>query len=207
MMRSIAHSAIAVGIAVTAAAASDLRAQTASECSAAAKIVSSGNVRTSEEDAFLTLAGCGTVGANAYATGIPKLANVSDTVRLGTFMDAADAWRDAGILAASTQLANNESAKVQARVYAIRHLMTLVQPLCRAGYAGLVVAADTTALPDGSQSWTFGCQTHMVSEPLGYLDGTVLPATYKDQIRATLTALAGSPSTPKQVRAAASCIL
>jgi hypothetical protein len=184
--------------------ASDLSAQTAKECDAAARIVSSGSVNGNQRGAYLTLGGCGAVGANAFATGIATLAGVTDTLRLDDFMNAADNWADASVYDAATHLALNSTATPQARVFAIRHLIGLVSRYRSFGYGGLVAGADTT-LGDGTRQVTEGCEGGFVSEPAGSIVATPLPSNVADQIRATLASLAASQSAPKQVRAAAAC--
>jgi hypothetical protein len=198
--RAAAASVLAAAIFIT----GDLSAQTAKECDAAARIVSSGSVNANQQSAYLTLGGCGTVGANAFATGIPKLATVSDTLKLDDYMNAADNWADAAVYNAASHLAVNSSATPQARVYAIRHLIGLVNKYTRFGYGGLVAAADTT-LADGTRQITEGCESGFVSEPAGSIVATPLPSNVADEIRATLASLVASQSAPKQVRAAAAC--
>lgn len=187
--------------------ASGLPAQTSKECTTAAKIVASGSVNASQKSAYITVTGCGSVGANAFVTGIPKNATVTDTTRLEDYMGQVDNWRDASIYNAVLQLANNSSATAQSRVYAIRHLIVLLQPNFRYTYGGLVAAADTTTGPDGSLTFAGGCQGSISAEGRGSVIGAALPAGFEAQIRSTLSALAASHSAPKQVRAAASCLL
>jgi hypothetical protein len=82
-------------------------------CDQAASVVAKGRI---DYGAFHTVLACETVGANAFAAGIPKLANLSDTAKLDDFMTVADNWSDATIVSAATTLANNASASAQARV-------------------------------------------------------------------------------------------
>lgn len=175
----------------------------ATDCDRAASVVARGRV---DYSALYTVAYCGPVGANALAAGIPKLANEADTAKLADFMTAADAWSDAAILAAATQLANNASAKVQARVFAVRHLITHLQPFHVFNYAGLAIGTDTTTLADGTQQWSTGCMGVMSSARWGAIPGSPLPANYEAQIRTTLAALAASQSAPAPVRNAARCV-
>ena len=184
----------------------DLSAQTAKECDAAARIVASGSVNANQRSAYLTLSGCGAVGANAFATGIPKLATVTDTLKLDDYMNAADNWGDAAVYDAASHLALNSSATPQARVFAIRHLIGLVQRYTKYGYGGLIVGADTTVLADGTLQVSAGCDAGFVSGRAGSIVATPLPSDVADQIRATLASLVASQSAPKQVRAAAACL-
>jgi hypothetical protein len=162
-------------------------------------------VNTNQRSAYLTLGGCGQVGANAFATGLAKLAAVTDTARLDDFMSAADNWGDASVYNAAKSLAVNSGATPQARVFAIRHLIGLVQRHTRFDYGGLVVGADTTTLADGTRRFSDGCEAGYVSERAGSIVATPLPPHVEDEIRTTLASLAGAQSAPKQVRAAAAC--
>lgn len=199
--RRAAVSAIGFVILIT----GDLSAQTAKQCDAAAKIVASGSVNPNQRSAYLTLGGCGAVGANAFATGIPKLATVTDTLKLDDYMSAADNWGDAVVYSAAAHLAMNSSATPQARVFAIRHLIGLVQRRSSFDYGGLIAGADTTVLADGTRQFS-GCEGGFVSEPAGSISATPLPSDVADQIRATLASLVTSQAAPKQVRAAAACL-
>ena len=185
----------------------DVSAQSAQQCDAAARIVSSGSVSENQRSAYLTLSRCGAVGANAFAAGMAKLTTVTDTIQLDDFMSAADNWGDASVYDAATRLAVNSSATPQARVFAIRHLIGLVERHQAFDYGGLVVGADTTVLADGTIQFTVGCGGGYVSEPAHTLVATPLPSNAADQIRVTLASLVASRAAPKQVRAAAACLL
>ena len=76
-------------------------------------------------------------------------------------------------------------------MFAIRHLIVLVQRYRAFDYGGLVVGADTTVLADGTRLFKFGCEGGFVSEPAGSLVATPLPANVADQVRTTLAALDG----------------
>lgn len=175
----------------------------ARDCDRAASVVSRGRV---DYGALHTVTFCGTVGANALAAGIPKLAAETDTAKLDDYMTTADNWADAGILNAAIQLANNASATPQARVYAVRHLITRLQPLHLFTYAGLAMSTDTTTLADGTRVWSNGCMGSIGSERSGTIVGSPLPADYEARIRATLATLAASQSAPAALRNAARCV-
>jgi hypothetical protein len=208
IMRASIRAGVATGIvAALSATASAAHAQTAKECDQAAKVISTGRVNANQQSVYVTITRCGAVGANAFATGIPKNASETDTVRLDEYMGAADNWRDASIYNAATQLANQSTATVQARVFAIRHLIGLLQRNTRFSYGAMVATADTT-LPNGTRRVSMGCQGYMISEPSGTVVGAPLPSGVETQIRSTLASLAaGHLSAPKQVRAAAACLL
>ena len=204
-MPDIVRRAVGGAVGLTAVATVNLAAQTAKQCDAAARVVSSGTVRANQRDAYFTLRRCGSVGANAFAAGIAKQATVTDTIRLEDFMTAADSWRDESVYSAASHLAVNTSATAQSRVYAIRHLIGLVETRTRYDYGGLVAGTDTT-IADGTREVSVACAGAGGSEPYGSVVVTPLPSDVANQIRTTLASLVASPSAPKQVRAAAACL-
>jgi hypothetical protein len=208
MILAFRRGATGLSAAVFLVVASSVSAQSSKDCGTAAKIVSSGHLNATQSWAYLTLSYCGAVGANAFATGLPKYATVSDLAQLSDYMSHVDNWRDASILAAATQLAKNANATVQSRVFAIRHLILLLQPIYGISYAALVSARDSATAPDGSKSWFGGgCPAGVASEPRGTVAGAALPVGWEAQIRTTLSTLANSAAAPKPVRTAASCEL
>lgn len=192
---------VSVGRAARAQGATNADAKT---CDKAARIVEKGHPAQKEADAFLTLSGCGTVGANAIAAGLLTYANETDPVVLDAFMSQADNWRDAAIFDAATTLATNGSATPAARVFAVRHLLKLTHPYFTYSYGGLTAGDSTTAAPDGTVLTTIGCSTALGSESPDRV-GTPLPADYATRIQTTLSSLAASPATPTVVRNAVRC--
>ncbi|MHB2032088.1 MAG: hypothetical protein ACYCVE_01785 [Gemmatimonadaceae bacterium] len=176
----------------------------AKACEKAAKIVARGHPAKKESSALLTLNACGAVGSSALASGLLSYANDTDPAVLDAFMGQVDNWRDSTLMAAATQLATNPAASVAARVFAVRHLLILVHPYLRYGYAGLVAGADTTVDADGTIVTTIGCAASLSSDA-GDRVGTPLPVDYADQIRSTLSGLIASSATPDSVRRAARC--
>lgn len=173
-------------------------------CEKAAKIVAKGHPEKKEESAFLTLSGCGSTAANAFATGIGQYTHETDVVALDAFMNQVNNWIDAGIMTTATALATNTVASPQARVFAVRYLLVLVLPYNRFAYQGLTVGDVTTTDAEGSIITTTGCRSQMGSERADQV-GTSLPADYADRIRQTLVGLASDASAPAVVRNAARC--
>jgi hypothetical protein len=119
-------------------------------------------------------------------------------------MNQVDNWRDASILEAVTRLALNPTASPQARVFAVRHLILLLEPYYMFSYSGMTTGIDTIVRIDGLVEWPLGgCTKQMTTAPRTSINGEPLPADYETRIRATLSALANSPSVPEPVRNAA----
>ena len=172
------------------------------DCDKAARIVAKGHPQKKEEDAFATLVGCGATGGNAIASGIAQYTTETDLVALDAFMHQADNWRDSTVMAAMTALA---AATPQARVFAVRHLITRVQPSIVYSYAGLTAGNSTTTDAEGTTITTQGCRAQMSSDS-GNFVGTPLPSDYVARARQTLASLVAGTSTPTVVRNAARCL-
>lgn len=173
-------------------------------CANAARIIEKGHPAKKEQDAFLTLMACGTVGSNALARGIGTYASDGDTLALDDFMRQADNWRDSTIMEAAIALATNSGATAESRVFAVRHLLVLVHPYMRFSYGGLTSQDSAGSTPDLDVS-TMGCPASLGSEAPD-LVGTPLPADYAARIHTVLTSLANDASAPAPVRRAAHCM-
>lgn len=177
-----------------------------SDCDRAAKIIETGRPAEADKWVFNHSRRCGDRATKAFAAGIARYASETDVAVLEEFMTQADNWRDASIFNAMMQLATNNAATPQARVFAIRHLIVLLQPTDLYTYAGLTRKADTTTA-SGMTVWQpVGCYGQITSAPRGALRGAPLPANYESRIRSTLTSLANSSTTPEPVRYAAICL-
>ncbi|HET6680037.1 MAG TPA: hypothetical protein VFG84_02475, partial [Gemmatimonadaceae bacterium] len=97
-------------------------------------------------------------------------------------------------------------ATPQARAFAVRHLIVLMQPQYVFSYAGLTQGADTIRTKD-FMYFTQGCQAMILAAREGLPVGLPLPSDYERRIRATLASLANTPATPTPVRNAARCLL
>lgn len=175
-------------------------------CVNAARIVSKGYPTSADNGAFRAIAQCGADGARAFAAGIAAYADETDIEVLDQFMTRVDEWRDAAIFDAAMQLATNGAATPQARAFAVRHLIVLLQPQFVFSYAALTNAADTIRTKDLT-IFRSACQAMIYAAREGLPVGTPLPADYEARIRSTLASLASNPSTPTPVRNAARCLL
>lgn len=174
------------------------------ECDKAARIVAKGHPEKKEQDALATLAGCGVAGASAFAAGIAQYTTETDVPTLAAFMDRVDNWRDSTVMEAVVALATNTAASPQARVFAVRYLITRLQPSLFYSYAGLTAGPTTTINAEGTTLTTTGCRASAISDP-GDLSATPLPADYADRVIQTLTLLINASTTPIEVRNAARC--
>jgi hypothetical protein len=175
------------------------------ECEKAAKIIARGHPEKKERDAFALLSACGSVGANALATGLGQYRSETDTVALELFMRPVDGWRDATIMDAAARLASDPAAAVPARVFAIRHLTRLVNPLFLFQYGNLAVGDSAVRDASGNLlSLSLGC-AHVGGSWFPSRVGTPLPTDYRARIQALLVGLAKDSAAPTSVRNAAQC--
>ena len=176
-----------------------------STCSQAAMIVAKGHPEEKEQWALAALHQCGAAGSQAYANGLTSYRSETDTIALDVFMRGLDQWRDANILSVAVALASDAGATPQARVYAVRHLTRLVNPLFFYRYGELVRGTTITTDASGDMVvMTSGCRTVIGSVRPPYV-GVALPADYRTRIRSTLEALASDANAPAQVRNSAKC--
>lgn len=176
------------------------------DCETAARVVAKGRLTSEEQEAFRPLSRCGMNGARALTAGLERLTTETDVEALDDFMHQVDNWRDASIFNAVMRVVTNPAASPQARVFAVRHLILLLRPHFMFDYSDLTSGADTTVHPNGLVEWTLtGCSPQITTARRTSVDGEPLPADYETRIRATLSALAGSGSTPEPVRNAARC--
>jgi hypothetical protein len=187
----------------------DLSAQAGSgvNCDQAAAIVAKGRVPARDDAAFGTLRRCGAVGGRAVAAGVAHFATETDISALQAFMSQADQWRDESVFRAIAKLATNDAASPQARVFAVRHLLTLLRPDLLYSYAGITRKADTTVTPEMTSVQLVGCAGQIITAPHGSFRGAPLPTDLKAEIQSTLKSLAQSAATPNPVRYAALCAL
>ena len=175
------------------------------ECDKAGKRVERGHPEKKLDEAFLTLQACGSAATSrALASALQSYAGEGDPLRLQEFMRNVDSWRDASVLQAARDVASSTAATMEARVFAIRHLLVLANPTKRYAYAGLVAGERTAAEANGMQITTIGCGEMLTSAASDRV-GLPLPPDYEVRIQSTLAALVASPSTPPTVRNAARC--
>jgi hypothetical protein len=209
MMRATLWGALASSLVLSPLLARDLSGQgvSSAECDKAAAIVGKGHATETDGWAFAALRPCGAAGGRAFVAGIAHYTTETDVAALQDFMTQVDNWRDASIFDAVTALATSSAATPQARVFAVRHLILLVQPNFLLTYGGLTSKPDTTVEPGLVMvQQGGGCAAQMISAPHGSIRGSPLPADYEARIRATLASLASSPAVPVAVRYASRCV-
>lgn len=176
--------------------------QSPNECRSAAERVAKAPHRSDTVRAFARLQYCGTVGRDALVAGMREVARTRDRGRTVHFMSNLDQWRDAVIAEEAMRIAGDASSSVSARVYAIRHLISVIRPQYFITYDVLVAEADSVLT--GDASYAVPCQGGTVSHTSGV---SVTPPTraLESRIRAALVRIASSASSPRQVRNAAGC--
>ena len=173
-------------------------------CDKAAKIVSKGHPEKKNAWALAVLFSCGKAGANALVTGMPQYVSETDTLALDAFFTTVDNWRDGAIMSAALDIAGNPGASVQARVYAIRHLVILVRQRVSFLY-GDISAGPTTTTTDELKTFRPACRASHGSE-LPANAATPLPTNYVAVIKSALDGIASASSNPAPVRNAAACV-
>lgn len=118
--------------------------------------------------------------------------------------ETVDSWRDAVVMKAALDVTNDAGASVPARVYALRHLIQLVNPGQYFGYGNLIVG-DVPGQGANSNTITRGCH-RMLASGRADVSATPLVSDYEQRIRAVATNLAGSSSAPVALRNAAACL-
>jgi hypothetical protein len=169
------------------------------------KIIEKGHPPEADYWAFGAARRCGPAGARAVAGGLASYASETDLKALNDFMGQVDSWRDASVLEAATRLAMNGAASPQARVFAVRHLIQLIQPNYVYTFEGLTRKADTTTTAEYTV-YTSACAAQITPPRERAAVGAPLPQGYEAEIRSTLSSLANSSSTPDPVRIAARCL-
>lgn len=174
-------------------------------CEKAAKIVSKGHSEKKYEWALGYTSVCGKLGADALVAAIPQQMNVTDTLALESFFSTVDNWRDGAVMAAALELAGNPSASVQARVFSVRYLVTLVDKNVKFLYGDISASPTTsTSTIDGATIFSRPCLAAHVSD-WSAITATQLPASYVSIIKAAMANIASASSTPVPVRNAAAC--
>jgi hypothetical protein len=206
-MRTISLGSLGVTLVLFSALTARLGAQQVApaDCGKAANIVSRGRTTPTDDWAFSALSACGPAGARAVAAGMAFYRTETNVVALEDYMTQVDNWRDDVVLSAVLELATDDAATVQARVFAVRHLMLLLEPNLLLTYDGLIRKADTTVTRDMVTWQAAGCTAQMVSAPHGSFKGAPLAPDYKERISETFRSLLNSSTTPAPVRNAANC--
>lgn len=205
MTRLLYSIIVTLGVCVNAAPLSAARAQgkdSTKACDKAAKTVEKGHPAHKETAALNALVYCGRAGATGVSGALSQSRLENDVSSLEQFYYIADRWRDAEIMNAAMQLSRDAGAAVPARVFAVRHLLKIVQPGSAYSYSAL--AAGMVPSTAGNGAVTPPCR-HGFSSDNGGIVGTPLPSDFASQIAIALSQLAGDASVPAPVRNAAEC--
>lgn len=137
----------------------------------------------------------GRVLANAF-----REARVSrDTVLLDALTRPAIRLRDGELFSAALEIAGDEGASPEARVYAVRTLMWAMYP------GGAIQYAELADLDPSHQRSCFGAgpSTHTIVTP----GETPMPADYISRAKTLARRISADPSEPRPVRRAAVCLV
>jgi hypothetical protein len=174
-------------------------------CDKAAKIVRKGHPEKKEMWALDQLVACGSAGARSLVAGMPQYATDTDTLVLDSFFSVADNWRDGAIMNAALSLAGNPNASVQARVFAVRHLVTLVDVNVKFLYGDISATPPVTvSAVDSLTLYSRPCLAAHGDHAPGN-SATPLPANYVAVIKAAMATISSASGTPAPVRNAAAC--
>ena len=137
---------------------------------------------------------CGASGANVAADGLGMLRALRDTVALDSLTSYFGAWRDARVYSAGVDLATDDAASAESRVFAIRYLYSTVMPGARVyGYGVFARASDNHCVGSATVSGEFE-------------DGRALPTNYVTRLRNLGKQLMNSATAPSVVKLAAGCL-
>lgn len=172
-------------------------------CMKAVEIVKKGRAEKNEGGAWNLIGRCGPAGAKAMAVGMHALRLERNVNVLDHFIWQADNWRDADLMRAAVTLATDRTASAEARVFAVRHLIGLLNGSHRYSFDGLTTGNDSTVTPE-MVVYNWGCSWAGGSAHWN-VTATPLASGYKGEIVAVLSALAKDAQQPKIVRNAARC--
>lgn len=173
-------------------------------CHSPGEVVATARVDASTASSFALNERCGATGGNAIARGLESLRSEKDTLVLSRFMAYADVWRDARVMHTAMEIAESDSSSVPARIFAIRHLLTILNPHRRYQYAGMVRGIDSSSSTPDLVIYRPSCRPAYVSEAR-QVNGENLPADHAARIRAILQRLRADTTVPNPIRNAALC--
>lgn len=168
--------------------------QLRNDCRLASQIVSRGTPDQHRDWALSTIRHCGADGATALVQALRSLRSTRDTSILDQYFGPTRVLRDRKLLDFSTELATDERAAPEARVFAIRTLIWFLNPGLFFGYSEL--AGDEQGRTNCAGSFT----THVHLSK-----GDPLPVNYADQVNVIGRTLSIDRTVPVEVRRAAGC--
>jgi hypothetical protein len=189
-----------IAVAVVLAAPHPLSAQTPADsvhrrnhCRLAAQVIGTGQPAPKKEWALGVIRSC-TEGGAVLAEAIRAARTSADTAMLNALTAPMVELRDGSVFSAAMDVAGDQSATSEARVFAIRILMWSMYPGGGIYYSSLAA---------GSQ----GCLGHGPSTHTRVTQGVPLPSDYIARAKALGHALAHDSTEAVPVRLAASCLL
>jgi hypothetical protein len=137
----------------------------------------------------------GRVGAGV----VQRLKTSTDTLRLAAEWRNLNFLRDSTLFRTALDIASDEAASPEARVFAMRYLLSLSDPNGGYEYGAL---AERGEIP-GMQP---RCTTGQIAGKVHSYEGIPIPPDYHEQIRAAASALLDRDSAPPVVHSAALCV-
>ena len=162
-------------------------------------------VKTAKEASELAMLGtCGKKGAVVLARAMHDSRMEIDPVVLTRLYSDVDLWRDAEVMEAAITLARDASAATPSRVFAIRHLLGLIDRRAEFDYESLIMGTRIVTGASIAQYISGGCRFAMGSE-LADVSGTLLPSEFRTRLRAVLRQLSEDATSAVAVPNAADC--
>jgi hypothetical protein len=173
------------------------------DCRLATQIIETGHPAPHAEWALDYIGACGTqVQGAALATALRRLRSEPDTGKISPFWQNARFLRDGALYEAAVEIAADRSASVPARVFALLGLLHRTQQGRSAGYGDLIGGF----YEEHGLRWVRGgCARTVVIDDLR-IDGSPLPADYRERINTLARRLRSDTTEPLDVQTAAACL-
>lgn len=169
------------------------------DCRLAARIVATGHPAPHEEWALAVIPNCPAEAGPAIASGMLALRNENNIYILDSLTSTSRYVRDAAILDAALEIADDRSASFEARIFSLRTLlwMTQVHP----AYVPYGALARGETYQGGGR-----CLVNTASHSYLLPGTTPLPPDYRDQIDALAVRLEADSSEADDIRGVAWCL-
>lgn len=173
------------------------------DCRLARQVIETGHPAPHTAWALRQIGGCGPAAQGAaLAIAVRRLRAERDTLVLREFWRASRYLLDAEMFRASVDVATDQGASTQARVFALLSLLHTVQFGRSADYRHMVGGFEDDA---GLRRVRGGCAQLVVSDDVR-LEGVPLPIDYRDHVRMLAARLRSDAAEPLDVQTAASCL-
>jgi hypothetical protein len=164
------------------------------DCRLAIQVVTTEHPAPHEAWAYEAVEHCGAAGGAALASAIDRMRRTDDLAVLDLITRPVIRFTDASVLDVTLSVAGDGGASPEARVFAFRALINLLDPGRVLTYAQLAGTGDARSC--------FGLPPSLHNEPT---TGSPLPADAKSRIREMGTRVSADASEPPHVRRAATC--